>query len=118
MSNVDTVLYRYDEHCQLIESDRTGYITSMTTYQYNEKGQLTQILENQYSEDKQKITEYQYDIHGNVSEEKVTFINRIQSPVLLRKYEYQYDSNDNWIRKTIILSGDIYGYEDREISYY
>lgn len=105
--------YQYDTHSNLIESSEDGFHNS---FQYNEKGNLVEEIEKEGNQFKFRSL-YTYDKQNNLLSTKV--FNANNDYFFGARYEYEYDDQGNWTKKTK------YNVEDkaeevtlRSISYY
>ena len=105
---------KFDESGNLIESryyDKDGELNGK--YKYDKDGNLSE--ERNYDQDGElsSKTKYKYDNKGNMSSK--IFISDYESKVT---YKYEFDKNDNWIKKIIYEEGKPTFIVNREINYY
>lgn len=137
--------YKYDEQNRPIEDDEYASETTkkykkiLTSYdaegnitgtkQYNENGVLiyegrfdkynNHLADVAYNEDgslHDKITaEYKYDAKGNEIEETLHYTDGSGNISVSR---YEYDQQNNWVRKTVFEDGEASRMIERDIKYY
>ncbi len=133
-SNLDSIIYKYDENNRLIDekfipNNDSGAGFYHDTFSYDEKGRL--IKKCSYYKDSdflRSINFYKYDDRNNVVQEnyggmnlsdgiKEILDNQFQY-LYEDKYDFKYDMNGNWIKKTKSTNGEIKSVQTREYEYY
>ena len=139
-------VYKYDSKGNITDEekymDENSQAHTKTTTIYDSKGVPTQIL--QFNEDgkliyqgsqdshgnhtldmswnadrsvKEKITQvYKYDDYGNVTFEERTLTDGQQD--MRNNYQYYYDENGNWTKKTTLEDGTPSRMVERVVAYY
>jgi hypothetical protein len=101
-----------------VSEGEPGTVTETNYYKYDEAGNRLEHSENsEHTGGKTIITEkVTYDLNGNEIEKlEFDYTGKLTKTM---KYEYTYDSQGNWITRTIFCDGDQTGYEERTIEYY
>ena len=114
------ITYKLDEKGEITESTDNLYpnpFGKTTRYTYDEKGNMTsQDNSNEFDDDTGRKKTWTYDAMGNITE-----IN-VQSSMGTNhgstKYEYEYDKQGNWIKKTQYSDDELGQIIMRDIVYY
>lgn len=109
---------KYDANDNLIVkevNDSFDKVKTIERFQYNDDNKKIawQVIRNDELYIK---ANYGYDEYGNLSEYSVT--NSDETVSEKRKYVYEYDENNNWIQKTVLIDNEPKFIERREIAYY
>lgn len=118
-----TQLYFYDDNNNQInfqQLDENGFLYGNRIYKYNSKNQL---IEENFQVQGRNISmdKYDYNYLGFLSHKE--FITKDEKDNKTYKssheyYEYEYDNNNNWIKKKVIHNTNYNFYVNREIEYY
>jgi len=109
----------YNEKGQLIKQKMAVNEDSSREvhYKYSEAGQLTSSLSyyKRTQAKKERLLTFRYNKHGFLIERKT--IDYFHKANITWKYNYIYDKNDNWIKRTSYRNNKIEKIAEREITY-
>lgn len=114
---IDTVKFTYEYEKSSINLIKMNVITNaneITTFNYNYDSQKNLISQMYTSSDGNGSSTYQYNDNNDVIECES---NRDNYGRLIKKYEYQYDSIGNWIKKVEYLDNKKSTIQTRKIIY-
>ena len=102
-STNENILYEYQD-CKLVvtnvkEYDKNGELKNEEWFEYDSQGRLSGYKENDF-----KSYDFCYDDKGRVISKKHEVFNNTKNLVVGHSYSYEYDENDNCIKK--VYSGD------------
>lgn len=105
--------FKYDDRGKLTEMKLNNLKIS---YKYDEKGYKTEEkIDITLGRSDQK-TNYKYDNYGNVIEERTTYPKYKYTSTVT--YKYEFDDNNNWIKRIVYLDKKPISITERTIEYY
>ena len=125
--NEDKILNTSTSYIYDVESNLLQYIQ----YTYNDEGVDTRTVGNYNKHGKLKnetsytaddfpfrTTKIDYDKHGNIKKNTITFAEYDEVIKTSYTYKYKYDKQGNWTSMTFIYDSQVYTTTQRHISYY
>jgi len=110
--------YNYNINGNIIEFSSFNYFTddyTRITYKYNLQGKITEKITEINDYLNEKIT-FKYDSNGNITEK--TKHDYTGSLVYKKTFKYEFDKDNNWIKKIIYKEGIPQYIVERKIQYY
>ena len=116
-------IFKYNDKKKLVEEQQYSILANgsvllnkIITYEYDKKGNVTNHSEKNAEGKVFSSETYSYNENGFVS--KILSFSTLREGYNKETFEYEYDSNKNWIKKTNFIANKPEYIEEREIVYF